>query len=167
MSKYRFKWIPLALLALLVVAALTARAEGKYSGEDRGRPVLPAQVNASWQQECAGCHLAFPPGLLPAASWRKLMSGLDKHFGVDASLTAAEAAGITDFLVKNASNRWSAATTPLRITESAWFKAKHNEREIAPAVWKRPAVGSASNCLACHAGADKGNFDERSIRIPK
>jgi hypothetical protein len=128
---------------------------------------MPGQVNAKWQQECAGCHLAFPPGLLPAASWRKLMSGLDKHFGVDASLTPEETTEITNFLVKNESNRWSASTAPLRITDAAWFKSKHNEREIAPAVWKRAAIKSPSNCLACHAGADKGNFDEHSIRIPK
>jgi nitrate/TMAO reductase-like tetraheme cytochrome c subunit len=95
------------------------------------------------------------------------MTGLDKHFAVDASLTPAEATEITDFLVKNASNRWSASTAPLRITESVWFKTKHNEREIAPAVWKRAAIKSPSNCQACHAGADKGDFNENSIKIPK
>ena len=155
------------LLALLAAVSLGANAQGKYNGEDRGRPVMPAQVNAKWQQECAGCHMAFPPGLLPAASWRKMMAGLDKHFESDASLTPAEVTEITDFLVKNASNRWTAATAPLRITESVWFKTKHNSREIAPAVWKRASVKSPSNCAACHAGADKGNFDEHSIKIPQ
>lgn len=156
-----------SLLALLAVAALGAQAQGRYNGEDRGRPVQPAQVNAKWQQECAGCHMAFPPGLLPAASWRKTMSTLDKHFEVDASLTPQETTEITDFLVKNASNRWTAATAPLRITESEWFKTKHNSREIAPAVWKRASIKSPANCMACHSGADKGNFDEHSIKIPQ
>jgi hypothetical protein len=155
-----------SLLALLAVAALGAQAQGKYNGEDRGRPVQPAQINAKWQQECAGCHMAFPPGLLPAASWRKTMSTLDKHFEVDASLTPQETTEITDFLVKNASNRWTAATAPLRITESEWFKTKHNSREISPAVWKRASIKSPANCMACHSGADKGNFDEHSIKIP-
>lgn len=155
------------LIALMALASLGAQAQGKYNGEDRGRPVQPAQVNAAWQQECAGCHLAFAPGLLPAASWQQLMSGLDKHFGVDASLTPTQSTEIADFLVKNASNRWTAKTSPLRITDSAWFKSKHNSGEIAPAVWKRESIKSPSNCLACHAGADKGSFDERSIKIPK
>lgn len=159
------KLITHLLLALLAVVSLSAHA--KYDGEDRGRPEQPAQVNANWQQECGSCHLAFPPGLLPAASWRKMMTGLDKHFGVDASLTPAEVTEVTDFLVKNASNRWTASTSPLRITESAWFKSKHNDREISPAVWKRAAIKSPSNCGACHSGASKGNFDEHSIRIPK
>ena len=163
------KFINHLLFALLAVVSLGALADGgnKYNGENRGKPVMPAQVNAKWQQECASCHLAFPPGLLPAASWRKMMSGMDKHFGVDASLSPAEVTEITAFLVKNESNRWSANTAPLRITESAWFKAKHNEREVAPAVWKRASIKSPSNCAACHAGADKGNFDEHSIKIPK
>jgi mono/diheme cytochrome c family protein len=154
-------------LALLTVTALGAHAQGKYQGEDRGRPVQPAQVNAKWQQECSSCHMAFPPGLLPAASWRKTMAGLDKHFGADASLSPEETTVITDFLVKNASNRWTANSAPLRITEAVWFKTKHNEKEIAPAVWKRAAIKSPSNCMACHAAADKGDFDEKRIKIPE
>lgn len=152
---------------LLVLAAVVCSvgAHARYNGEDRGRPVMPIQVNAKWQQECAGCHLAFPPGLLPAASWRKVMSGLDKHFGTNASLSPQDTAAITDFLVKNPSNRWASSAAPLRITDSHWFKARH--REIAPAVWKRASVRSHSNCAACHAGADKGNFEERSVKIPR
>lgn len=159
------KYVAHLLVALLALVSWGAHA--RYDGEDRGKPVMPAQVNTTFQQECAGCHMAFPPGLLPAASWQKMMTGLDKHFGADASLTPAEVTDITDFLVKNASNRWTASTAPLRITESVWFKTKHNEREIAPAVWKRASIKSPSNCIACHAGADKGNFNENSIKIPK
>ncbi|MCF8157112.1 MAG: diheme cytochrome c [Rhodoferax sp.] len=152
-------------LALLTLASFTAQA--KYDGEDRGKPVMPSTVNAKFVQECAGCHMAFPPGLLPAASWTKMMAGLDKHFDVDASVTPAEATEITNFLVKNASNRWTATTAPLRITDSVWFKTKHSSREVAPAVWKRASIKSASNCMACHTGADKGDFNEHNIKIPK
>lgn len=152
-------------LALLTLASFTAQA--KYDGEDRGKPVMPSTVNAKFVQECAGCHMAFPPGLLPAASWTKMMTGLDKHFDVDASVTPAEATEITNFLVKNASNRWTATTAPLRITDSVWFKTKHSSREVAPAVWKRASIKSASNCMACHTGADKGDFNEHNIKIPK
>ncbi len=159
-------WVTKSLFALLAVVSLAGLAETKYKGEDRGHPLLPAQVNAKWQQECASCHLAFPPGLLPAASWKKIMAGLQQHFGTDASLSPQDNAEITDFLRKNASNRWSASTAPLRITESVWFKKIHNSREIAAAVWQRAAIKSPSNCVACHKGADKGNFNENSIKIP-
>lgn len=111
--------------------------------------------------------MAFPPGLLPAASWKKVMSGLDKHFGTDASLSDADTAEITNYMVKHGSNRWTANTAPLRITEGQWFKSKHLSGEINPAVWKRESVKSPSNCMACHSAADKGDFNEHNIRIPK
>lgn len=155
--------IALAITLLPLVAA----ADGKYGGEDRGKPLQPAQLNVKWQQECASCHIAYAPGLLPAESWRKIMSGLDKHFGEDASLTAPENKEITAFLVGNASNRWSAKTAPLRITESMWFKTKHNSREVAPEVWKRVSVKSPANCQACHIDAAKADFNEHRIKIPK
>jgi nitrate/TMAO reductase-like tetraheme cytochrome c subunit len=151
----------------LSLCPLAAVADGKYGGEDRGKPLQPAQINAKWQQECANCHIAYPPGLLPAESWRKIMSGLDRHFGNDASLTAQESKEITAYLVDNASNRWSAKTAPLRITESMWFKSKHNSREIPPDTWKRVSVKSAANCQACHTGAAKADFDEDRVKIPK
>ena len=159
---------PLWTLATIVTLALgSLSAQAKYNGEDRGRPVMPAQNNAKWQAECSSCHLAFPPSLLPAASWQKMMGELDQHFGTDASLSAADTTEITNYLVKHASNRWTANTAPLKITESGWYTSKHRAKEIDPAVWKRASVKSRSNCIACHRDADKGEFDEDTVRIPK
>lgn len=139
---------------------------GKYAGENRGKLVQTVQTNAKFQQECSNCHIAYAPGLLPAESWRKIMAGLDKHFGSDASLTDQENREITAFLVSNSSNRWSAPAAPLRITETDWFKRKHDSHEISPAVWKNPKVKSPANCAACHTGAEKGDFNEHDIRMP-
>jgi len=155
------------LLACLLPLAAQADSGNKYGGENRGKPVMPATANKLWQQECGSCHIAYPPGLLPAPSWTRIMGSLDKHFGEDASLSPAENKEITAFLVNNPSNRWSASTAPLRISESRWFKSKHDEREIAPEVWKRPSVKSQANCGACHGGAADGDFNERRIRIPR
>ncbi|MDP1996745.1 MAG: diheme cytochrome c [Gallionella sp.] len=140
---------------------------GKYGGENRGKPLQPAQTNAKFQQECSSCHIAYAPGLLPAESWRRMMSGLDKHFGSDASLDVGDSKEITAFLVNNGSNRWRAPTAPLRITESAWFKHKHDAREINPKVWKNPLVKSPANCEACHTQAERGDFSERNIKMPR
>ncbi len=165
--KTRFRiLLTLALLPLLAPLSTLADSGHKYGGENRGKPLQPAQVNAKWQAECAACHMAYAPGLLPAESWRKVMSSLDQHFNSDASLSDSENKEITAFLVSNASNRWSATSSPLRITDSAWFKAKHNAREIAPAVWKRPAVKSPANCQVCHVDAAKADFNEHRITIP-
>lgn len=139
---------------------------GKYGGENRGKFMQVAQTNAKFKAECSNCHIAYVPGLLPAESWRKIMSGLDKHFGSDASLTDSENKEITAYLVSNASNRRSSPTTPWRITETAWFKQKHDNREISPAVWKNPKVKSPANCSACHTRAESGDFNEDDIKIP-
>jgi cytochrome c553 len=156
------------MLALLPTALLAEDegGRGKYGGEDRGRSLQTASPNPTWVKECSACHVGYAPGLLPAESWRKVMLGLDKHFGTDASLTAPESKDVTTFLVANASNRWTSASVPLRITETQWFRSKHNSKEISPAVWQRASVKSAANCQACHAAADKGDFNEHSIRIP-
>ena len=52
-----------------------------------------------------------------------------------------------------------------RITRSAWFERKH--RELDAAVWQRTSVGSRANCMACHTRADRGDFDDDRVRIPK
>ena len=153
-----------AALALALLAAATAHAEDdERTGRAARLPLLP-----KYQQECAACHLAYPPGLLPPASWQRLMSGLEHHFGTDASLDAASTAQITRWLTANAtSERRSGRDTPPedRITRSRWFVHEHDE--IGAAVWKRASVRSPANCAACHVGAERGDFSEHTVRIPR
>ena len=139
---------------------------------DGGENMLPRLSHKAWQQECASCHVAYPPSLLPKASWRRMMSGLDKHFGENASLDPATQADILKFLEANAANsgskvlrRMAANEAPLRITETRWFKHEHDE--VPRATWARKSVGSAANCAACHRQAEQGNYNEDAIRIPK
>lgn len=125
-----------------------------------------AVSNPKWKAECGSCHVAYPPQLLPAASWQRLMKGLDRHFGTDASVDAATAAEIGAFLEKYAgSKRGIAGETTLRVSETAWFQREH--RKVDAATWKLPAVKSAANCAACHSAAEAGDYHERGIRIPK
>ena len=152
--------IAASLLALLASLALPAHADN-YS--------LPK--NAAFEEECASCHMAYPPQMLDANSWRAVMNGLPKHFGTDASLDEKRRIAITDFLVANAGGRKTGDTRDaqgkplLRITETARFAKKH--REIAAATWQRASIKSPANCTACHAQAAAGDYNERSIRIPK
>jgi hypothetical protein len=92
------------------------------------------------------------------------MSGLDKHFGTDASLDPGAAAEIAAFLERHA-GRDRAATTSLRITDTPWFQRKH--RKISDPVWARPAIKSPAHCAACHAGAERGDYDDDTVRIPR
>lgn len=119
-----------------------------------------------WKAECGSCHIAYPPSLLPAESWRAVMAKLDKHFGVDASVDAKTAEEIGGFLEQNAGrSRGTSAKPTLRITETRWFLREHDE--VGAAVWKNPKVKTPANCAACHVGAEQGHFDEHSVRLPR
>ena len=65
-----------AMVCCLSIAG-TALADNVFTGS-----------NAKWKAECGSCHVAYPAQLLPATSWQRLMKGLDKHFGTDASVDA-------------------------------------------------------------------------------
>lgn len=147
-------------VACCVLLPLPAMADG---GTRASRvPLLPA-----YSQECASCHNPFPPGMLPAASWQRLMSSLSKHYGTDASLDSATQEALTTWLVANAGTGKRVGEVPPenRITRSAWFIRKHHE--VSPATWKLPAVKSAANCSACHPKSEQGDFNEHAIRIPR
>lgn len=129
-------------------------------------------------KECGGCHTAYAPGLLPARSWQKIMGNLEDHFGDDASLEEPSKLAILRGLVEGGAdnaqpsdlmrrvNRAIApSVTPLRITETPFFRHMHDE--VSASVWKRKSIGSKANCGACHAYANQGRYDEREIRVPK
>lgn len=152
--------LTLGLLALAVAGA--SRADD--------RPTARALLLPTYQQECAACHLAYPPGLLPAASWQRLMADLPRHFGSDASLDATLQQQLSTWLVANAGSDKKVARNPSpppedRISKAPWFLREH--REVSAATWQRKAIGSPSNCAACHTGAAQGRFGERELRIPQ
>ena len=151
--------LPAVLTLLAGAAAQPARADGDRAAS---APLPPLYV-----QECASCHTPFPPGLLPAGSWRRLMANLPRHFGTDASLDAATTRQLTDWLAAHAAAGRRGAEPPPedRITRSAWFAHEHGE--IGAATWRLPAVGRAARCEACHTRAAAGSYREREIRLPR
>lgn len=120
----------------------------------------------TYQAECGSCHTAYPSRFLKPADWGRVLATLDGHYGTDATLDAAALDAIARHLGASAqSARATSATTLPRITRNPWFLEEHDE--IPAAKFKSPAVSSAANCSACHTGAERGDFDERSVRIPK
>lgn len=138
---------------------------------------VPTVTNPAYQEECGSCHIAYPPGLLSSASWKKLMDNLDNHFGDNAELSADIHKQISDFLSKNNADTSDyrrsrkflrgidSNNAPLRITETPYFKREHHEIPNR-LVKNNDKVRSFSNCNACHAKAEQGLFDEHRVRIP-
>jgi len=137
--------------------------------------VSPLGKNALYDEECGSCHNAFSPTLLPAASWERVMDGLDDHFGDDASLTEETSAGILEWLRASSAERAFSEPSkkillslgtdaPIRITGTPYWKEKHSK--IESDVYSRKSVSSRTNCVACHPGAPRGTFEDRDISIP-
>ena len=144
-------------LSLLLGVALPAFAD---------RLPLPADTPASYTEECGSCHLAYPPALLAAGDWQRLMAGLNDHFGTAAAVDGKKGAEIKSFLERHAGNaaKLGSAGNPPRISTTARFIRKHNE--VPAKLWRDPRVKSAANCEACHRGAANGNFSEHDLALP-
>lgn len=160
-----------ACVALLTGLLTLSLAGISRADDDDGEGWQRARVDPLHAAECGGCHLAYPPRLLPAAAWRQIMSGLDNHFGTDASLEDVERRRIEAYLVANA-GRGAAldgrGRPVLRISETAWFRREHRSGHdgLTADVFASAAVGSAANCGACHRGAANGDYGEGSIQLP-
>lgn len=152
--------IRFALLAPLALA-FTLTAPPAHADGDR------FTLSNAYVQECGACHTAYPPALLPQESWQRLMGRLGQHYGTDASLDAAAQKSIGDWLVAHSGSGKRARTAPPedRITRSDWFIREH--REVPKAAWSRPSIKSASNCSACHRGANEGDYSEDRVGIPR
>jgi hypothetical protein len=132
------------------------------------KPGVAPVDNALYQTECGSCHFAYQPGLLPERSWRKLMSGLDDHFGDNAELNPQDHLAILKYLTANSADKADfrrsrkimlslpESATPLRITETPYFKHEHDE--IPRRIVQSPAVGSLSYCDNCHQTINTGSF---------
>jgi hypothetical protein len=159
-----YRPLALGLVALVFTGLLLDRAK---AGGDHYYPPVTDSVTL---QECGSCHMAFPPAMLPAASWQSMMGDLANHFGDDASVDPDTAARITRYLVANAGDTGGARhagkllrgvaqnNAPLRITELPKWVREH--REVPRREWSSKEVGSRANCPACHVDADRGYFED-------
>jgi len=162
--------------AVLIGAGAVVLAEEEHR-RDGGRPTVAPVNNPQYAAECGSCHMAYPPGLLPARSWQKLMAGLADHFGENAELAPDVAKSLSEYLASNGADHATALRSeriartlqseqaPLRVTELPFFAREHNEVPARISTGN-PKVKSMSNCNACHTRAAAGSFSEREIRIP-
>ncbi len=152
----RIKSLILSSIAVSILASDSGRA-------DSPRVPLPPD----YVEECGSCHVAFPGRMLDAASWSAVLGGLDRHFGVDASVDPIALETIRAHLSSSARSRPTAdgGAPLLRITETRWFRHEHDE--VPDRLWREPDALKPSNCAACHRGAAQGSYSERSLRLPK
>lgn len=149
----------------IIALALLASAPLARAGE------VPPVTDPVVRKECGACHMVFPPQFLPQRSWQKLLDGLAQHFGEDASLSEPQRAAVLAYHLAHAADapgapreaaKFAASVpageTPLRITETGRWTAKH--RKVKPERWTSPAVKSRLNCVACHRDAERGSWED-------
>jgi hypothetical protein len=136
---------------------------------------LKPVANQTYKETCGECHFAYPPQLLPSASWLKILNQLDDHFGEEIEVDADTIKNISDYVKTNGAQNASAKISvkimkclgnrvPARITDIPYIRKKHHE--LNPAVFKRESIGSLANCTACHMTAEKGIYDDDAVKIP-
>jgi len=130
------------------------------------KPLMSTTVLPVYKTECASCHMAYPPAMLSKPSWQRIMGGLDKHYGTDASLDKATERQIGAWLQAQGGTykRVEASSPGDRLTTTTWFEKKH--RKVDKAVWTRKSINGKAQCQACHQGADMGDFEDDRVRIP-
>jgi hypothetical protein len=132
--------------------------------------------NSVYIEECGSCHLAYPPGLLPAVSWHEIMLGLEDHFEDNAELDQETADEISQYLDDHALTMGRPSTMskmlrnipeqpPIRITKLPAFIDAHEDVSIKREIQDDEGV-FLSRCTECHKDAELGVFDEESTTEP-
>jgi len=170
------------IISSIIMAAGVLTIPVVFSDDDRReyhqRSVGVAPVTSPiYKEECSSCHMAYPPGLLPARSWKKIMAGLESHFGDNAELEPDTFKSISEFLVSNSADdsnyrrsrkimrSLSDKDVPIRISETPYIINKHDEIPDKLIKYNKK-VNSLSNCSACHNKAEQGLFSEHGVNIP-
>ena len=167
-----------AIAMLIVSVGFAAWYFRGYFKTARDVPYLPftgpaLAMDAQWQHECGSCHLAFHPSLLPVRSWQAMLAQQD-HFGEDLALDPAIVAALSSYAGEHSAehaetptawkiaSRTPADSTPLRITDIAYWKRRH--ADVTEADWQRV---NKVDCGGCHLDADLGTFEPGAIHIGK
>jgi hypothetical protein len=109
----------------------------------------------TYLENCASCHIAIPPSILPTQSWEKLLETTNSHYGV----RLPPFVGITQRLIwdyLSYSSRPFEDTTfvPLLIEQSRYLKVLHPRVNL-------PTPISHNTCVSCHPNVLR--YDYRTL----
>lgn len=102
-------------------------------------------------QNCAGCHIALPPAVLPTQTWQQVLQD-PQHYGVQLQLLVdPQRMLVWNYIQAFSRSQDKEEDTPYRIDNSRYFKALHPQVKI-------PRPVQINNCASCHPGASEYNF---------
>jgi Dihaem cytochrome c len=106
-------------------------------------------------ENCATCHIALPPQVLPMETWRRLLQDSD-HYGQTLKLLVDPPRLLVWNYLQNFSRPQARdEEIPYRVANSRFFKALHPRVKLS----QQATMGS---CVTCHPGASQYNFRKLS-----
>ncbi len=143
-------------------------------------PIDFEEEHKVYYTDCGDCHKTYPPYMLPARSWKRIIKDLDNHFGeeiTEANISKEARTSILNYLTSNSSeystnkiafrfiNSLEKDEAPKAITKTDYWRDIH--KNIDPKVFKSKKVKSRAYCWSCHEGFEQGIFKNEKISIPK
>jgi hypothetical protein len=105
-------------------------------------------------KNCATCHIALSPAVLPSQTWRSLLQDTN-HYGTTLQpLDSLEVQIVWQYLRDYSRLLGVEEQIPYRVYQSSYFKALHPRVKFSERV-------SLTTCISCHPGA--GAYDFRSL----
>mgnify|MGYP001792411420 CR=1 FL=1 len=110
-------------------------------------------------EQCAACHVALPPAVLPAETWQVLISE-SAHYGVSVPvLSSFEQQLMLNYLQTYSRRVEPRDPVPFRVADSPYFHALH------PGV-VLPQPLNLRSCVGCHIGAGQQDFSAANAISP-
>lgn len=161
--KTQLKRRPLGLILVILAWSLTMGWVLSFAtSADSANPtseigtvdVVPAQYQLGkelYLENCASCHLALPPEVLPTQTWRNLLQD-SQHYGVQLTpLIDPPRMLVWRYLSTFSRSHLQDEATPYRVNSSRYFQALHPQVDLI-----RPV--EINSCVSCHPSARDFNF---------
>jgi hypothetical protein len=158
LKRQSFGFIIIIVTWSLVMGWLFASATSVHSATPTSEigtvDVVPAQYQLGQElyiENCATCHIAIPPAVLPSQTWKNLLQD-SQHYGVQLQpLVDPPRILVWRYLSTFSRPHLKDEETPYRVNKSRFFNALHPNVEL-----QRPV--QINSCVSCHPGAGEFNF---------
>ncbi|MBD3882910.1 diheme cytochrome C [Phormidium tenue FACHB-886] len=102
-------------------------------------------------ENCATCHVALPPAVMPTRTWAEIMPD-SSHYGVQITPLSSLSLQVAWQYISTYSRPLNPGEeVPYRLRQSRYFKALHPKVEFSQPI-------TVSSCAACHPAAAQFNY---------
>ena len=106
----------------------------------------------TYLENCATCHIAIPPSILPSQTWKKILENPNSHYGIRLKpIVGITQRFIWDYLSYSSRPLTQTTFVPLLIEQSSYLKVLH------PRVNLPNPIGHTT-CVTCHPNASRYDY---------